>query len=127
MNQLSWLIYWADAAPSLASFICVLGFLMFVASSAIVLLGATDFFTDAVNNPGLQPMARRFRSFWWMPVLSFALWGASFLVPSKDTFYLIAASEMGEKAIQTPEFTKLRGVLNKFLDEQLDEKESVKE
>jgi hypothetical protein len=50
--------------------------------------------------------------------LFFILWGGSFLVPSKDTFYLIAASQAGEQAIKTPEFLKVRNVLNKWLDEQ---------
>lgn len=47
------------------------------------------------------------------------MWGGSFLVPSKDTFYLIAASEAGEQSLQTPEFGKVRQVINKWLDGQL--------
>ena len=124
MNQLSWLLYWADALPSLATFIAILSFLIFLGSGFMLLLGITNAFGDEDND---NPMMVRFRRMWWLPTLAFLMWGASFLVPSKETFYLIAASEMGEKAIQTPEFVKLRGVLNKFLDGQLDEDKDTTE
>lgn len=61
------------------------------------------------------------KSFWFAPylaVVAFLSWGASFLVPEKDTFYLIAASEAGEVALRTPEAAKVRAVINKWLDEQ---------
>lgn len=57
---------------------------------------------------------------WPIAIASFLLWGGSFLVPDKDTFYLIAASEAGEQAIQTPEFTKLRTLLNQYLDDAIE-------
>jgi hypothetical protein len=55
---------------------------------------------------------------WLLPVF-FLLWGGSFLGPSKDTFYLIAASEAGEQTLNTPEVSKARIVINKWLDDQI--------
>lgn len=46
-------------------------------------------------------------------------------IPSKETFYLIAASEMGNKAVQTPEFDKIRKIVDKFLDRQLNDDQTV--
>lgn len=153
MNQLSWLIYWADAAPKLSTFVCITAFLLFVLS----LLGTVLFFVSNAykqqvvaydttvatwyaadtstrgNRPSryddgydLDSDARGWVSWWtnlrifpFLAPLFFILWGGSFLVPSKDTFYLIAASQAGEQAIKTPEFLKVRNVLNKWLDDQM--------
>lgn len=153
MNNLSWLIYWADAAPSLANFACVLGFLLFALSlSGTIgyLVTAASYrkitaFDNAIaawrNGPtdlrGKEPKSYddayrinsddrgfavwhpNFKVFPFLTPLFFLMWGGSFLVPSKDTFYLIAASEAGEQALQTPEFGKVRQVINKWLDGQL--------
>lgn len=40
---------------------------------------------------------------------------------------MIAASEAGEAAIQTPEFTKTRQLINKWLDEQIKPDEQEKQ
>lgn len=45
MNNLSWLIYWADAAPSLANFACFLGFLLF----ALSLIGTIGYLVTAAS------------------------------------------------------------------------------
>ena|ERR1044072_2167488 len=145
MNNLSWILYWADAAPAVSRFIAILGFMIFVASLFLGLLGWTGFFGDEVKAKKSDEaggnvydfdrygysleMAPRFRKLWPITLIAFLLWGGSFLVPSKDTFYMIAASEAGEQAIQTPEFTKVRGVLNKWLDDQIksDEDPATKE
>ena len=39
-------------------------------------------------------------------------------IPSKETIYMIAASEVGEEALATPEVAKIRMLINKYLDEQ---------
>lgn len=130
MNDLSWLIYWADAAPNLSTFVAITSFLLFVAS--LILLGINIFGSEQTrrdwDEEGQDRIykysddARVCQKLWFARILAplfFVLWGASFLVPSKDTFYMIAASEAGEEAVQTPEFTKVRKVLNKWLDDQL--------
>jgi hypothetical protein len=152
MNQLSWLIYWADAAPKLSTFVCITAFFLFVAAVVGTVLfcvsnayakqvaaydaAIADWYAADAGVRGNRPSryddgydidseARAWvswrgnlRIFPFLLPLFFALWGGSFLVPSKDTFYLIAASQAGEQAIKTPEFLKVRNVLNKWLDEQ---------
>lgn len=127
MNNLSWLIYWADAAPNVAQALCVISALTFLASTFFVVVGFTGCFGDEAKvcdekhyNWGdykyAATLAPRCRKLWPLPVVCLLVWSATFLVPSKDTFYLIAASEIGEQAIETPEFTKVRAVINKWLD-----------
>jgi len=139
MNSLSWLLYWADVLPALSRWMCAVCFLLFAAFSIILFLGVTDFFGDAtekvtrydakagdyvetefLKNPKFAAIATRFRKIGLLAPVFFLLWGASFMVPEKETFYLIAGSEAGERAIQTPEFDKVRKVINKYLDDNLD-------
>lgn len=154
MNSLSWLIYWADAAPSVSTFVCIISFFLFIASfvgtifficsrgsyrACLALDEAVaawntlpdeaksktdmpgrynDNYTLSSGDRSLASFSPTLRIFPWLMPVFFLLWGGAFLVPEKDTFYLIAASEAGEQAVQTPEFTKVRQVLNKWLDDQ---------
>ena len=79
---------------------------------------------DEASDAAFVPSLRFFP---YMATLFFIMWGASFLVPSKDTFYLIAASEAGEQAIQTPEFNKVRKVINGWLDDKIADAEEPAE
>ena len=57
----------------------------------------------------------------------FILAATSQLVPKKEAFYLIAASEMGEKAIKSEEFKQLTEIINLELSNKiksLNEKEN---
>ncbi len=58
---------------------------------------------------------------WWAGALALAV---AMFVPSKTTIYAIAASEMGERALQSPIATKAGRALEAWLDEQLAEEES---
>ena len=127
MNKLSWLLYWADTLPSLARgvgtvfwVLSVLCLVCFVAH--LVLATASDYASEDYRESG-RPL--KF-SKWGLP-LSLLLSLSSNLDPSKDTFYMIAASEAGEAAIQTPEFTKTRQLINKWLDEQIKPDEQEKQ
>lgn len=123
MNRLSWLIYWADTLPKVSTWLCFVSFLGFLIFGVITLLGATNFFGDGDKHEELGRTAERFRKVWFAPVIFFLLWGGSFLVPEKDTFYLIAASEAGEEITKTPEVAKVRQVINKWLDAQIEPEE----
>lgn len=137
MNELSWLIYFADVLPNVATAITVLSVIASV-GSAIVLavylthIGETEkdwvYTTDPVTNKETKEVVRiptssalsvkslAFTRFTTpLFVLIFCL---SFVVPSKETFYMIAASQGGERAMQTPEFAKVRSVINKWLDKE---------
>jgi len=134
MNSLSWLLFWADVLPQLASWLCFAAFFAFLGLMVSFILGVTDILGDASKVERLYDhtkgeyvfaektetstyaMARRFQKIGYFAPLAFLLWGSSFLVPTKDTFYLIAASETGEQVLKTPEFEKIRKVINNYLD-----------
>lgn len=66
----------------------------------------------------------------WAPYLvplPLLLWAVSFLVPQKDTFYMIAASEAGESVLNSPEITKVRTIINNYLDKTIKEQQPAKE
>ena len=140
MNNLSWLLYWADVLPSLSSLLSGVFGLLFFGSCGV-------FFFYVVASEDTNEKAPNGKNWWecteeemlrfysnearvamkcWhvkylCPILFF-LWSACFLVPSKDTFYMIAASEAGGEVVQSPEFVKIRAVINQYLDDKLAEK-----
>jgi len=120
MNKLSWLIYWADTLPSLASAVgSVFSMLALICLLVTLIVSISQGLEgDGVKGP---PQVVMFS----FPVFLFLALSSN-LIPSKDTFYLIAASEAGEEALQTPEFSKVRQVINKWLDDQVapEEKET---
>ena len=128
MNRLSWMLYWADVAPKLSIFVAIIGASLTMASLAVLILHflhRED--TDAKYESGTDEYlkyypgdARVTRNLSWSKVtfpLCLLLWASSFLVPGKTTFYMIAASEAGEQAVQTPEFARIRAVINNWLDD----------
>lgn len=133
MNDLSWIIFWADVAPQISNAICYIAFLLMIITGFIAIIGLSDSFGDARYNSDNQPensdarLAIRCRKLWFLPVLFLTLWVSSFMVPSdKETYYAIAASEVGEEILKTPEVGKARQALNNWLDEQItDEKETT--
>lgn len=120
MNQLSWLLYWADILPSLA----ILGSIAAVIT--LVVHVVTGGFAKA-GDPDAKAAHEATRFARWLAPLMIVLGLSSHLVPEKETFYLIAGSEMGETAINTPEFQKIRKVVNTYLDEALPKEEKEKE
>jgi len=121
MNNLSWLLYWADVLPSLATTICVISILGTIISGYFTLIYFTAGFGDWTHD---QQYLARFRFSPHLAGLFLFLAVFSNIVPSKDTFYLIASSEAGEQALKTPEVTKVRQVINKWLDEQVKSRKS---
>ena len=116
MNQLSWILYWADVLPSVACTIGLFSSFALLASVVGTALYITEGFGDWADY--CPKYSRNFRFFPHTLFLSVVFLIGSNLVPDKDTFYMIAASEVGEQALQTPEITKIRAVINKWLDEQ---------
>lgn len=138
MNNLSWLLYWADVAPQIATFICAVSFLLTIASALALffnLIGGEEtrtgweeyFNAEQIKEERVKfykytDEARVCRKLWFARIttpLFILLWASSFLVPSKDTIYLIAASQTGEQVLKTPEVAKIRLVINKYLDKEI--------
>lgn len=133
MNNLSILLYLAETLGSLGTAMTVFGVV------GLILVGGTLFAStiemsaqSRYNNKNRETgeimydkdylNAKRWKDtalrWLWLPVVLFFV---SMLMPSRETIYMIAASEIGEEAIQTPEFAKMRKMLNQYLDEQLTE------
>lgn len=138
MNDLSWLIYLAGTLPSLAWAVCVISFLSTIPLSIIVFLGLTRFLGDAdrvhkedvhynnavkgeLANPTLPALSDKFSKLWWAPCFTMFLYFASFLVPPQETFYAIAASEMGEEIVKSETAGKAMKALDAWLDRQIEE------
>lgn len=161
MNDISWLVYWADVLPSLATAIGITCTLLTLALTVAVCVHiacygdyanskrfekALDAYTalpeeERGKNGNKRPdrydygnfsydnvnVARSTRFAPWFAPITFLLALSTNLVPERETFFLLAGSEISEQAVQTPEFTKVRKVINNWLDEQVDEQDKEKE
>jgi len=110
MNKLSWLLYWADVLPMICTTLRVIATLLMIATvfGSFICCVTREKFT----------ITRIASQLLFVGCITHLV--ASF-VPSKETFYLIAGSEVSVKALETPEFQKVRKVINNFLDESLTE------
>jgi hypothetical protein len=107
MNELSWILYFADFLDSLkAAAIC--GLFLFPGFAFCELIAKTG---DLEIRPG---------KLWILPIFSIFI---AILTPSQNTIYAIAASEMGEKFLESQIATKAEKALDAWLDKQIgDEK-----
>ena len=113
MNSLSWFLYLANVVDNVGNvfvlFAILSGIAMFVwsfASAAYAIEGGQD----------AQRVKHFLRFIPWIFVIT------SFLVavtPSRDTVYLIAASEEGEMVVNTPEAKEVMSDLKEILNIQL--------
>lgn len=116
MNQLSWLLYFADVAGSLNFILSVITIVSFivVAICLVAVPMSEGHVLDDDNRPKWLHIIRMFAIFWF---LSFIV-GA--IIPSKETVYAIAASEVGEQVITSPTGQKVAKALEAWLDRQID-------
>ena len=113
MNSLSWLIYLADALPSVGWALSRMAFVAFLLSVCLLM------FSFDPNNTHNLRSARKFSVYAAVIAAPIAL--LAFAIPEQETFYLIAASEMGEQVIQTPEAQETFDRLKQLIDLQLDD------
>lgn len=129
MNDLSWMLYWADVLPAMSTsliLISVFGSIAALIALVIHLISAYFAKTDEVDAENARQASEALKfSRWLLPVMV-ALGMVSNLIPSRDTFYAIAASEMGEEALKSPIATKASKALEKWLDSQIDDGEEAK-
>jgi hypothetical protein len=123
MNSLSWLIYLADVAESAG------GWLSFLSTLAVIILvvgaiaaglmthaiadGADEKELVAVRNGILSVVLKAALPIW------ICLGLLDIVVPSKETIYAIAASELGETALKSDTGNRAVAALNSWLDEQI--------
>ena len=111
MNSLSWLIYLAEVFGSFRVTFGILSGLLIFGCVGLVFMSGGEVFEDKNAD------ARR----WWFRGLAaaFALGAISMILPSSRTLYLIAASEIGEKAVASPEAKELFGEIRTTIMQQL--------
>ena len=114
MNSLSWFLYLADVLPRAGFLVALLGFCLFALAFALPPKGAT-MFGEGHDGPFQAIDRLKVPFILWLCFLVFA-----FLVPGKDTIYLIAASEAGEMVVNTPEAKEIMSDLKEILNIQLD-------
>lgn len=112
MNSLSWFLYFADVLPAvsrLLGFISVLGSLVFSIILALCFEGGFKYPLKLTK--------------WVYPIAAVMLI-VSVLIPEKNTLYAIAASEMGEKVVESRLGQKAQQALEAWIDNQLPKKEA---
>jgi len=130
MNTLSWLLYLADILPAIASAWAVISFFALLGWCLITVIRLFE--GDPENsNTRENPFQRGWYKhipkvqqllFWVATVLGIV----AYTIPSKDTFYLIIASE-GAEIIVTDEsakemFKDVQSIVSLQLQEMIDEK-----
>lgn len=115
MNSLSWLLYLADVLPSFGSALTFITLVLAVIST----VGAIASLVEGIEDGDDEIAKKVFSISSKTAVISLSLFIFSFLIPEKQTFYLIAASEIGEEALLSEEAIKLRKILSQELDKLL--------
>lgn len=129
MNDLSWMLYLADISGNIGVAGGVVTFAASIAGVATFAYVSGHIDIDNIGSKEKRPVAR---SGWqaskgfFIAAIVAAL--VTIPIPSRDTIYAIAASEMGERALKTPIATKAGKALEKWLDDQIadEPKESSK-
>lgn len=129
MNNLSWLLYWADVVPKIAN---ALGIVATIGGFSFLAWGMATGFSYAVQDT-FDTDATPFRK-----KIGFVPYVAAFMVlfgvlvppfmPSKDTLYAIAASEVAEEIVTNEKVvnttTKAFEAVDAWLDKQIEGKKS---
>lgn len=114
MNNLSLLIYLADVADNVRWMLHI-GFIVSIIVAVLTLLSVVVT-EGAVLDEEVRPT--------WLKILRWSVISLAFfglvkaVIPTKDTVYAIAASEVGEQVIESPTAKKAVDALNRWLDKQ---------
>lgn len=113
MNGLSWFLYLADISGGIQSLLVAVAFFTLIGCVVLVVVGSVfrdrsyrgyeDIEARVINGKKLQKRA----SLLLIPAFMVALFSVS--IPSKETFYLIGASQIGEKVIALKEAQEFGG------------------
>lgn len=113
MNSLSWMIYLADVTGSVATFMTIVAVSIGILGGTILTISGLVAHADGDDVSHLWPWGRRIA----FVVVPCGLLAA--LIPSQNTIYAIAASEMGEAALNSETGGKAVEALNAWLDRQI--------
>lgn len=107
MNDLSWLIYFADLSSRLSVLSSITAFLSMFAAVVYSLYHAIENEEFKVSYPLLSVF-----------VVSALVCS---VLPTRETVYAIAASELGEEVLKSSTATKAQQALDTWLDTQIEE------
>lgn len=132
MNSLSWFLYFADVAPGLltpfviVSSVCAL---CWVGVNIIAYAVAGDAYDKNYGKAVQEACSNRLKSkLTYVFVMSWIVTVfVQSLIPSRETFYLIAGSELGEQVIKTPEAQEIFNDIRKVIKQQIKTKENTSE
>lgn len=110
MNTLSWFLYFADVFSSLGALLAMGSIAM---AFVWLILGAI--LSDSA--PGQLP--RWWKICWVIPPIMIFV---SALIPSKNTMYAIAASELGQQAVESRVGQKALQAIEAWIDQQIAKK-----
>lgn len=116
MNSLSWFLYMADVLPSLSWAVAILSIVV-GAVSLLCMAFISDHTTTEERSAGV--FRKTMVGMTWAVILSVLLFFVSFLVPSKETIYLIAGSEAGEYVATTPQAQEILNDVHEIIKSQL--------
>jgi len=122
MNNLSWLIYLADVCDNIDLFFWWIMMLAILGTAVWALAGFIMVGDDCAPSSEDWKLWRNLGFKLALPCLFVGVVLGS-IVPEKETIYAIAASEMGETALNTETGSKAVKALNHWLDRQMTEEE----
>lgn len=109
MNDLTWFLYWTDVLPGFAKGLTVFS----VIGVIIVATIGTAFLIETAGD-----LTTKFYLFTGSLISFFIILGLSTnFIPSKQTMYLMIASEMGEEAYNSPNGQEVTNTLKTILKE----------
>ena len=127
MNNLSYILYFAEALPVVASniqlvtILTTFTYLAYVVVFMLLKSDGTDTYARMYDKEKYKKWTDSYPIFsWWAAAVLFFLFLLTSLVPSKETIYLIAASEVGEVAVESDVGKELLQDLSEILDHQLE-------
>ncbi len=123
MNDLSWLIYLADVAGELGWIFSWLFGLSVIGGGITALIGLPL----AEQNAEKATWKMWGRIMYSLVTVFFVTALLNAFVPSRETVYAIAASEMGEEVLNSETGGKAVSALNAWLDDQIDGDEAEEE
>ena len=114
MNQLSWLLYLAGLSSDLSGFFGFVAAILVFAGFISMCVAMSDHADHSTNVSAV-------RWFWWVLFPAFFVCALlSVALPERDTVLAIAASEMGEKLLETPMAGRVGQALEAWVNKQLE-------
>lgn len=111
MNNLSWMLYLAGVSGNVQGLMIGVSVALSLFAAICLIVWFMTFESYEAEIHGVMGKSLRYS----VPILILCA-ALVTLVPSERTFYLIAASEMGEKAVQTETGKKAIAAVNRYLD-----------